>query len=956
MRYVERFSLCILLALVFQASTLAQSTELTFQGSLRDGTAAASGNFDFEFALFDSVAGGTQQGVTQTRLGVSVASGVFSVNLDFGLSFPGAQRFMEIRVRPSGGGPFTTLSPRQVVASAPYSIKSISAESAVNAVNAVTANSATTAQSAGTADTATTAQTAANFTGALAGDVTGTQTSTTVARIQTRNVANIAPTNGQVLKFSSANNRWEPATDETGSSGGGTITGVTAGTGLTGGGTTGSVAIAIANGGVATAQIADSSVTDAKIVSITGSKVSGAVSNSNQLGGVAASLFVQTNDPRLTDARTPTPGSGDYVQNTTTPQTAGNFNITGNGTAGGTLAGNIVNATTQYNIGGLRALAATGNNTFNTFVGLNSGAANSTGGANVFVGEGSGRLNSSGSSNTFVGRLAGANNSSGSFNTFVGLQAGIGNLTACCNSFFGNIAGAANTTGESNSFFGASAGSNNMTGGDNSFFGTLAGNANTASNNSFFGALTGWRNTSGTDNTFVGRHAGRENITASENSFFGANSGQLTTAGANSFFGASAGAANTIGNANSFFGSRAGSANVQGFFNSFFGRFAGSANNSGSENSFFGHQAGMSNTTASENSFFGREAGRDNETGTANSFFGNQSGVANTGSGNAFFGYQSGLANLGGLGNSFFGLNAGDSNITGGANTAMGSYADVGAGGLSNATAIGFRALAGSSNSLVLGAINGTNGSNADTNVGIGTTTPGARLQIVGGADAEPASGGFIVTGSTTGLNVAIDNNEIMARSNGAVSTLLLNADGGDVTLVQTGTGNVGIGILTPADKLDVDGDIRVGTSGTNGCLRNNNGGTIIGTCSSDIRFKRAITPFSSMLDKVSGLRPVNYYWRAAEFPAKGFGGSRDFGLIAQDVEQIMPELVSVDAQGYKQIDYSKLPLMTIQAVKELKAKTDAQQAMIDSQNTKIDALMKLLCASNKGADICRKE
>src|SRR2546425_246812 len=58
--------------------------------------------------------------------------------------------------------------------------------------------------------------------------------------------------------------------------------------------------------------------------------------NATQLGGVAANQYVQTNDSRLSDSRSPTAGSADYVQNRTSPQ-ASNFNISGNGAIGGNL-------------------------------------------------------------------------------------------------------------------------------------------------------------------------------------------------------------------------------------------------------------------------------------------------------------------------------------------------------------------------------------------------------------------------------------------------------------------------------------------------------------------------------------------------------------------------------------------------------------------------------------------
>src|SRR5213083_899216 len=78
----------------------AQTTSFTYQGRLTDSGTAANGNYDLQFALFDSVAGGTQVGSTQTINTVAVSNGVFTVSLDFGAnSFPGANRFLEISAR-----------------------------------------------------------------------------------------------------------------------------------------------------------------------------------------------------------------------------------------------------------------------------------------------------------------------------------------------------------------------------------------------------------------------------------------------------------------------------------------------------------------------------------------------------------------------------------------------------------------------------------------------------------------------------------------------------------------------------------------------------------------------------------------------------------------------------------------------------------------------------------------
>src|SRR5437667_261398 len=82
---------------------------------------------------------------------------------------------------------------------------------------------------------------------------------------------------------------------------------------------------------------------------------------------------------------------GVFIQNTTGLQLNSNFNISGNGTAGGTLSGDVVNSATQYNIGGNRVLSAPGTN--NLFAGRGAGQANTFGVSNTFVGTGAGQAN-----------------------------------------------------------------------------------------------------------------------------------------------------------------------------------------------------------------------------------------------------------------------------------------------------------------------------------------------------------------------------------------------------------------------------------------------------------------------------------------------------------------------------------------------------------------------------------
>src|SRR5438132_5394454 len=127
----------LLLALASAGATKGQqTTAFTYQGRLTDGGAPANTNYDLQFTLWDALSGGTQQPqpapAALTKTNVAVTGGVFSVLLDFGVSaFPGADRFLEVGVRPGGsGGDFTILAPRQQISSTPYALRTLNATAA----------------------------------------------------------------------------------------------------------------------------------------------------------------------------------------------------------------------------------------------------------------------------------------------------------------------------------------------------------------------------------------------------------------------------------------------------------------------------------------------------------------------------------------------------------------------------------------------------------------------------------------------------------------------------------------------------------------------------------------------------------------------------------------------------------------------------------------------------------
>jgi endosialidase-like protein len=405
------------------------------------------------------------------------------------------------------------------------------------------------------------------------------------------------------------------------------------------------------------------------------------------------------------------------------------------------------------------------------------------------------------------------------------------------------------------------------------------------------------------------------------NTFVGVGAGALTTPSSNT----------DSGSNNSFFGFGSGAANTTGFSNSFFGMNAGKANTTGEGNSFFGRQAGFGNTTGEINSFFGDWAGLSNTTGNLNSFFGHRAGWHNTsGSNNVILGYDAGQTNTTGNSNSFLGTAAGWSNVTGSSNTYLGTIAD-GSADINNSTAVGARAKVTQSNSLVLGSISGINGATADTKVGIGTTAPTFKLHVV-----DPANTGLRVQTNAAGGTVA---------SFGGLGDFSIDSNGQSAgRFVVKENGNTGIGTIAPQAKLDVNGKLRVQSLGFAGnvqlCL---NSSAEIASCSSSLRYKTNLRPYTSGLNLINRLQPLSFTWKSDQ--------SRDLGLAAEEVAAIDPLLVTRNANGEVEgVKYDRLAVVLINAVKEQQAQLKEQQSQIERQQAEIDELKQLVRKPKRNA------
>jgi Chaperone of endosialidase len=187
-------------------------------------------------------------------------------------------------------------------------------------------------------------------------------------------------------------------------------------------------------------------------------------------------------------------------------------------------------------------------------------------------------------------------------------------------------------------------------------------------------------------------------------------------------------------------------------------------------------------------------------------------------------------------------------------------------------------------------------------NVGINVEQATVPLQVSGGTDASLGGGGNIVVGQVGAANVVIDNNEIMARNNGGAANLYINALGGQV----------GIGTNAPNALLSV-----------NGAASKPGGGSWASF--SDARLKKSIRPIRGALGTLLSLRGVTFEYidpaSINELP-----GTRT-GMIAQEVEKVVPDWVEAGSNGMKRVTYRGFEALTVEAFRDQQRDIDSLRA-----------------------------
>jgi len=468
--------------------------------------------------------------------------------------------------------------------------------------------------------------------------------------------------------------------------------------------------------------------------------------------------------------------------------------------------------------------------------------------------------------------------------------------------------------------------------------GSYAGYAASGHANTFVGFQSGYTSGDGSlGNTFIGNRAGSGGNKDDHNTFLGSLAGQTHVNGQdNTFVGEGAGSHHTDGSYNTMIGCRAGESTVSGSGNVFLGynagRFEGGsnklyiANDMGSEDvliygDFAEGRVGIG--TVEPRAACRLHVDNPSSSDTARAIYGVASSVGTPSHRAGVYG-ETKCSGSGAYGTGVYGHASGEAGFSAGVRgvtDAIQGFGVVGQAAHTSGTNVGVYGGTDSPNGWAGVFVGGKSYFGGD--VGIGTTFPERKLHILG-------DGPRILIESTGGNpEINLENTDDTSAERWAIykhsaDDGLRFYQNGDRVTFESGTGNVGIGTDEPAGyRLYVNGQAYA----------------TLGWQSSDLRLKTDLCGIDDALAKVLRLSGHSFRWRTEDYPERGFPEGRHYGLIAQEVEEVLPEAVGNGPGDEKALAYSELIPVLVESIKELKAETDQLRAENTALRERVDAL-----------------
>lgn len=359
----------------------------------------------------------------------------------------------------------------------------------------------------------------------------------------------------------------------------------------------------------------------------------------------------------------------------------------------------------------------------------------------------------------------------------------------------------------------------------------------------------------------------------------------------------------------------------------------------GADNTFVGEHAGNFSMTGINNTGIGNLALNSTTTGGHNTAIGHLTLTSNTeGNDNTSVGSVSLYQNTVGSANTAAGYHSLYANTAASRNTAVGkdslytqSYDNGGTSWDSDNTAVGYQALY-------------TNDPTSTTNGNANTAVGSQSLYSNTTGKANTAVGIVSLYSTDTGSeNTALGYQALYGNLGGSYN---IGIGYGGGSLLTTGSSNIAIGNYGVAGESNT---IRIGSApnqtrafiagitganvGTSSAVYVNAAGQL-GTVQSSIRYKQDVQDMGETSTRLLELRPVTFHYRNDP------EGPLQYGLIAEEVEQVLPELVVHDATGRPEtVAYHELPTMLLNELQKQHAIIQAQEAQIEALMARLEAL-----------------